>query len=295
MLEGVNDNGSKLEGVSEKGSNIKGVSNSTNKQHPFDNCSIKQHPLNKSSNEQRPFNHQPNTLHTNIPSYNNTNNIITLHPVTLKKDNDSNGHIDFIYACANLKAHNYKVKEVSKLTVKGIAGRIIPAIATTTSVISGLCVLEMIGYFLYGNGYKNWYVNLGLSFIRCKSVIEAEKMECGMVRCDSREGGVNNRDRLEGVSDSNGLEGVSNSNGLEGVNTSTSKQHPVNTYSDILHPVNTNSTTFTLWNTFVPGDCKLSEILKYFNREWNVDISMVTIRDTVVFCTFYDNERFKNN
>ncbi|TBU20939.1 hypothetical protein CWI38_0008p0120 [Hamiltosporidium tvaerminnensis] len=22
---------------------------------------------------------------------------------------------------------------------------------------------------------------------------------------------------------------------------------------------------------------------------------MVTIRDTVVFCTFYDNERFKNN
>ncbi|TBU11237.1 ubiquitin-activating enzyme [Hamiltosporidium tvaerminnensis] len=274
MLEGVNDNGSKLEGVSEKGSNIKGVSNSTNKQHPFDNCSIKQHPLNKSSNEQRPFNHQPNTLHTNIPSYNNTNNIITLHPVTLKKDNDSNGHIDFIYACANLKAHNYKIKEVSKLTVKGIAGRIIPAIATTTSVISGLCVLEMIGYFLYG-----------LSFIRCKSVIEAEKMECGMVRCDSREGGVNNRDRLEGVSDSNGLEGVSNSNGLEGVNTSTSKQHPVNTYSDILHPVNTNSTTFTLWNTFVPGDCKLSEILKYFNREWNVDISMKE-GEGVIICVF---------
>ncbi|TBT98152.1 hypothetical protein CWI39_2558p0020, partial [Hamiltosporidium magnivora] len=51
---------------------------------------------------------------------------------------------------------------------------------------------------------------------------------------------------------------------------------------------------FTLWNSFVFGDCKLSEILKYFKRVWNVDISMVTIRDTVVFCTFYDNERFKN-
>ncbi|TBU01377.1 hypothetical protein CWI39_1401p0010, partial [Hamiltosporidium magnivora] len=81
------------------------------------------------------------------------------------------------------------------------------------------------------------------------------------------------------------LEGVSDSNGFEGVNDST----------NTLHPVNTNTTSFTLWNSFVFGDCKLSEILKYFKKMWNVDISMVTIRDTVVFCMFYDNERFKNN
>ncbi|TBU00078.1 hypothetical protein CWI36_1751p0010, partial [Hamiltosporidium magnivora] len=66
------------------------------------------------------------------------------------------------------------------------------------------------------------------------------------------------------------------------------------TYTNTLHPVNTNTTTFTIWNSFVFGDCKLSEIFKYFKRVWNVDISMVTIRDTVVFCTFYDYKRFKN-
>ncbi|TBU20940.1 ubiquitin-activating enzyme [Hamiltosporidium tvaerminnensis] len=237
ILEGVNDKGSKVKGVNDMGSKIKGY-------------------------EQHPFNHQPNTLHTNTPSNNNTDNIIALHPVTLEKDNDSNGHIDFIYACANLRAHNYNTKEVSKLTVKGIAGRIIQAIATTTSVISGLCVLEMIRYVLYGNGYKNWYFNLGLSFIGCTDVIEAEKMECGMVRCDSRERGVNdtdrseegvsnsnrlegvsNRDRLEGVSISNGLEGVSNRDRLEGVSDSNGLKG-VNYSTNTLHPNNT--TTFTL-------------------------------------------------
>ncbi|KAK1351095.1 hypothetical protein LUQ84_000368 [Hamiltosporidium tvaerminnensis] len=93
------------------------------------------------------------------------------------------------------------------------------------------------------------------------------------------------RTGLEGVGDSNRLEVVSNSNRIEGVDYST----------NTLHPVNTNTTSFTLWNSFVFGDCKLFEILKYFKRVWNVDISMVTIRDTVMFCTVYDNERFKNN
>ncbi|KAK1347795.1 E1 ubiquitin-activating protein [Hamiltosporidium tvaerminnensis] len=186
-VKGVNDRGTNIKGVNHKGNNIKGVNDSSNGQQGVSNSLNKQHPFNNSSNEQHPFNHTPNTLHTNTPSTNNTDNIITLHPVTLEKDNDSNGHIDFIYACANLRARNYKIKEVSKLTVKGIAGRIIPAIATTTSVISGLCVLEMIRYVLYGNGYKNWYFNLGLSFIGGTDVIEAEKMECEMFRCDSRE------------------------------------------------------------------------------------------------------------
>ncbi|TBT97351.1 hypothetical protein CWI36_2967p0010 [Hamiltosporidium magnivora] len=119
-------------------------------------------------------------------------------------------------------------------------------------------------------------------------------MECGRVRCDSREGGVNDRDRLEGVNDRDRLEGVSNSNRLEGV-SNTNRLEGVNYSTNTLHPVNTNTTSFTLRNSFVFGDCKLSKILKYFKRVWNVDISMVTIRDTVVFCTFYDNERFKNN
>jgi len=55
-----------------------------------------------------------------------------------EKDDDSNFHIDFICACANIRALNYGLKEMDWLTVKLKAGRIVPALATTTSAIAGL-------------------------------------------------------------------------------------------------------------------------------------------------------------
>jgi hypothetical protein len=51
-----------------------------------------------------------------------------------EKDDDSNGHIDFIYAMANLRAINYKLDQMDWINVKLKAGRIVPALATTTCV-----------------------------------------------------------------------------------------------------------------------------------------------------------------
>lgn len=55
-----------------------------------------------------------------------------------EKDNDQNGHIDAMYSFGNLRASNYKLEEMEWLTVKIKAGRIVPALATTTAVIAGL-------------------------------------------------------------------------------------------------------------------------------------------------------------
>jgi hypothetical protein len=55
-----------------------------------------------------------------------------------EKDNDSNYHIDFIYSLANCRAINYKLDPMDWLTVKIKAGRIVPALATTTAAIAGL-------------------------------------------------------------------------------------------------------------------------------------------------------------
>ncbi|KAI5151426.1 ubiquitin-activating enzyme E1 [Enteropsectra breve] len=71
----------------------------------------------------------------------------------LEFDKDS-WHSDFVYACSNLRARNYKIKEQSKHFIKGIAGKIIPAIATTTAVVSGLATLEIIKYFLDSENAK---------------------------------------------------------------------------------------------------------------------------------------------
>ncbi|KAJ3425836.1 ubiquitin-like modifier-activating enzyme [Anaeramoeba flamelloides] len=61
-----------------------------------------------------------------------------------EKDDDSNHHIDFIHACSLLRARNYGIKPVDRLKTKKIAGKIIPAVATTTSVVSGLITIELI-------------------------------------------------------------------------------------------------------------------------------------------------------
>jgi ubiquitin-activating enzyme E1 len=62
---------------------------------------------------------------------------------TFEKDDDSNGHMDFIASAANIRATNYQIEPVDRLTLKGIAGNIIPAMATTTAMICGFVALEM--------------------------------------------------------------------------------------------------------------------------------------------------------
>ena len=86
-------------------------------------------------------------------------------PHEFEKDDDCNYHIDFIYAASNLRARNYVIKEADKQKTKMIAGKIIPAIATTTAAITGLVALQ-IYTLLQTNDItymRNAFVNLGVN------------------------------------------------------------------------------------------------------------------------------------
>lgn len=89
-----------------------------------------------------------------------------INPLEFDKDT---WHVDFVYTAANLRARNYGIKEKSKHFVKGVAGRIIPAIATTTAVVSGISTLEILKYAVNRDARLNESSTAELCKLNCKN------------------------------------------------------------------------------------------------------------------------------
>lgn len=103
---------------------------------------------------------------------------ININEVEFEKDDDSLYHIDWISHSSNMRNFQYSIKQVDKFETKIIAGKIIPAMITTTSVTSGYQVIEFVKIVkLYSHGkykikenkkeieiYKNKYINLNFNY-----------------------------------------------------------------------------------------------------------------------------------
>nr|CDP98556.1 BMA-UBA-1, isoform a [Brugia malayi] len=110
----------------------------------------------------------------------------SLIPIDFEKDDDTNHHMEFITAASNLRADNYQITPADVMKTKQIAGRIIPALATTTAAVAGLVCIEL--YKMIGDGhqppnvplkvFKNGFLNLALPFFGFSEPIAAPKKKC---------------------------------------------------------------------------------------------------------------------
>uniref|UniRef100_A0AAR2LHA4 Ubiquitin-like modifier-activating enzyme 6 n=1 Tax=Pygocentrus nattereri TaxID=42514 RepID=A0AAR2LHA4_PYGNA len=92
---------------------------------------------------------------------------LRMTPLIFEKDDDSNGHMDFVETASALRARMYSIEAADRLQTKRIAGKIIPAIATATAAVAGLVALEMIkvvgGYGF--ESFKNCFFNLAIPVV----------------------------------------------------------------------------------------------------------------------------------
>jgi len=91
---------------------------------------------------------------------------ITIAPEEFEKDHDENHHIDWITAASNLRGGMYALKAATRIETKKIAGKIIPAMATSTSAVAGLVSAELvkvlIGYRDLSTYKNSWNLNLAV-------------------------------------------------------------------------------------------------------------------------------------
>ena len=196
---------------------------------------------------------------------------LRLQPVDFEKDDDTNHHIDFITAASNLRAQNYGITAADRHKTKLIAGKIIPAIATTTALAVGLVCLELykVGVALdrpplgpldkesdsrFGadsqiidkktrlEDYKNGFVNLALPFFGFSEPIAAAKQKVRSQRV------CKERVRAE------------------------------NQYGE---------TEWTLWDRFeLNGNPTLAELLEYFQKEHKLEVQMVSQGVSMLWSAF---------
>lgn len=105
-----------------------------------------------------------------------------LHFEEFEKDDPTNGHMDFVAAAANIRAANYRIPQATQLEIKGIAGNIIPAIATTTSMVCGFVCLEMYKIHCISpkkiDDYRSGFVNLATTMCALTNPVPCQTHIC---------------------------------------------------------------------------------------------------------------------
>jgi len=109
--------------------------------------------------------------------------------ISFEKDNEFNGHIDWIHLMSSLRNENYQIESIDKLMTRKIAGKIIPAMATTTSMVASLITMEMLKYLNNESidNYRSYFINSAINQYLSSEPIPPKKNDQGTTIWDKYE------------------------------------------------------------------------------------------------------------
>ena len=96
----------------------------------------------------------------NLSTKNINNQFQKIRPFEYDKDDDT--HLKIMHSFSNLRAEIYSIIKIELIDTQLISGKIIPALSTTTSLVAGFIVLEIIKYLMEMKS-SDLNVNLGIN------------------------------------------------------------------------------------------------------------------------------------
>ena len=111
----------------------------------------------------------------------------SLQEQAFEKDDPDLGHVDLVALTANIRCRIYGIGTIDRMEVQRLAGKIIPALATTTAMVAGLVCLEMVKAVAALEGmrvpqlstFRNSFVNLALPELSFAEPVAAEEFTVG--------------------------------------------------------------------------------------------------------------------
>eukprot|EP00521_Asterionellopsis_glacialis_P013787 CAMPEP_0195302948 /NCGR_PEP_ID=MMETSP0707-20130614/31965_1 /TAXON_ID=33640 /ORGANISM="Asterionellopsis glacialis, Strain CCMP134" /LENGTH=1157 /DNA_ID=CAMNT_0040366337 /DNA_START=74 /DNA_END=3547 /DNA_ORIENTATION=- len=104
---------------------------------------------------------------------------VQMTAIEFEKDDETNGHVAFVTAASNLRALCYGIAPVDAMETRRVAGKIVPAMITTTAFVSALSCIELLKVIQKAplQHHRNAFINLALPFFAFTAPLPAEEMQ----------------------------------------------------------------------------------------------------------------------
>ncbi|EJW04134.1 hypothetical protein EDEG_01570 [Edhazardia aedis USNM 41457] len=224
----------------------------------------------------------------------------TMKPIEFEKDD--NLHIKYIASLSNLRAKNYRIKQTTHQNAKQIAGKIIPAIATTTALISGLSYIEILKYIMGNKEFRNTYVTLALPFIGSsepQSPVDLEYFITDNTKsCPKDCLSIKNMNNIENSNGTNNnfADSYTDNNIINPLGLLLAQEYDKNYPNDCqILCRNGYKRKYNIWTQVIFKNCTLNQFIQFFKQKYNQKTSMIICNDKIVFATYYNQSEFNKN